>query len=664
MKQTIKFILLLLIQLLEKWEYSSLNLDENDISKKILESIPLENLEIETDDGFKPITHIHKTQPYYVWRIELENGMWLEGADNHILFDSRFNEIFIKDLKINYVVQTKEGPQKVIRIIKYPFKTSMFDVTVDSSEHRFYGNGILSHNTTTIAAYFAWYLCFHCDRNLAILANKQATTTEIVRKVMDVFKGLPYFLKPGIVSTGATGMRLDNGCMLTSQATTKTAVLGFAIHVLYIDEFAHIQQNIAREFWRSVYPTLASSKISQCIISSTPYGQDNLFFEIWDKSIKGTNSFANKQVNYWEVPDHNDAWAEQMKRDFGEDEFAQEFELKFDIKANNLLEGSNLQWLKRLSKIFKYKYKELEKTNLDSELYENLEWRHDFDPNKDVDTKNDRYVITVDIAEGKDINEKKDSDYNVASIHQIKLKSLAKLRKLRKDERNIENIFRMEQVGLYRDNVKDENVMAKVAKALVFEQFHPEVCKMVIEMNFNGKAFLYEFSNHEEYADGIVLNTYHTAPVPGEPPPRKKPGFKVRSDKEYFIKLGKKLIEMKILIPTEEETYYEFNAFGKTKDGKFKGIARHDDLAMAELNLSRLYKELEYIDWLYDFLEELPDSPQKKYAMEIVKEPYDDTEVSDELFKSLYEGDEQKDINEIFNLNSEQHFKYRPGISF
>jgi len=134
--------------------------------------------------------------------------------------------------------------------------------------------------TTTIAAYFAWYLCFHTDRNLAILANKFATTTEIVSKVMYVFKGLPFFMKPGIIGAGATGMRLDNGCLLTSQATTKTAVLGFAIHVLYIDEFAHIQQNTAREFWRAVYPTLSASIVSQCILSSTPYGQDNLFFEL------------------------------------------------------------------------------------------------------------------------------------------------------------------------------------------------------------------------------------------------------------------------------------------------------------------------------------------------------------------------------------------------
>jgi hypothetical protein len=519
--------------------------------------------------------------------------------------------------------------------------------------------------TTTIAAYFAWYLCFHTDRNLAILANKQQTTFEIVNKVTDVFKGLPFFLKPGIESIGAGFMRLDNGCMLTSQATTKTAAIGFAIHVLYIDEFAHIQSNIARDFWRSVYPTLASSLISQCIISSTPYGQDNLFYEIWDKAVKGQNSFIWKQVNYWEVPGHDDDWAAKMKKDFGEDEFAQEFELKFDIKTNNLLEGSQLKWLKRLSQFYSYEYKELDKTDLDSELYENLIWREDFDPNKDIDTKTDRYVISIDLAEGKDIDEKKDSDYNIAAIHQVKLKSLAQLRKLRRDEQRIENMFRIEQIGLYRDNVKDEEVLAKVTKAITFEQFKPDVCKLVVEMNFNGKAFLTEFSNHDEFFEGVVMRSHHTAPVPGEPPPRKKPGFKVRSDKEYFSKLGKKLIEKRTLVPTEEETYHEFNAFGKDKEGKYKGIARHDDTVMAELNIARLYLEPEYADWLYDFIDEMPESREKKYAMGILKEPYDENEVSDELFKTLFTDETQTSkIEEIFKVNSEQHFKYRPGKTF
>lgn len=665
MKKILKHIILFLIQLIEKWEYSNLELNENDDSKKILETIPLEDIEIETDNGFKPVSKIHKTQPYTVWRIDLENGMFLEGANNHIVFDSLYNQIFIKDLNINDVIQTKEGPSKILKINKYSQRVSMYDITVDSNDHRFYSNGILSHNTTTIAAFFAWYMCFHTDRNLAILANKQATTTEIVSKVIQVFKGLPFFLKPGIENAGALGMRLDNGCMLTSQATTGTAQIGFTIHVLYIDEFAHIHPNITGEFWRSVYPTLSSSKISQCIITSTPNGKDNLFYNIWDKSVRGKNSFVNKRVDYWEVPGHDDVWAQQTKDNFGEEFFAQEFDLKFDVKQNTLLSSSQLNWIKRLSNLYEYNFKELEKSELDSELYENLKWRNDFDPNDNFNEKNDRFIISIDIAEGKDEDETKDSDYNIASIHRIKLKSLAKLRKLRKDEHQVHNMFYIDQIGVYRDNYKDEDILAKVCKAITYEQFNEEIVKLVVEMNFNGKAFLKEFSTHDKYHDALVMRSYHTAPVPGQKPPRKKAGFKVRSDKDYFCKLGKKLIRNKTLIPTEEETVSEFKSFGKIKSS-WKGIAKHDDLVMAELNIARLYEEVEYQDWLYDFLDMLPDSQEKRYALELLKEPYDPNEVDDKTWASLYSDDkiDNKDLEKLIDKNKISTQRFIPGKSF
>jgi len=634
MKKILKNLILYLIQFIEKHEYNKLQLNENDDSKKILNSINLNNIEIETDNGFKPISAIHITQPYTIWKITLENGVFLEGADNHVLFDENYNHIFIKYLKINDLIQTKYGLSKIIEIKKYIQKISMYDVTVDSLEHRFYSNNILSHNTTTISAFFAWKLCFSNDRNHLILANKEKTTIEIVSKVVDVFRGLPFFLKPGIKNIGATGLSLDNGCKLVSQATTKTASIGFTIHVLYMDEFAHIQSNIARSFWRSVYPTLSSSLISQCIISSTPNGMDNLFYELWDKANKKENSFGFKRVDYWEVPGHDDEWAEQMKKDFGEDEFAQEFELSFDRKSNLLLGGSQLTWLKKLEK--PYVYVELEKTELDEILYRNkLLWDPNFDPNKDFNILTNRFVLSNDIAEGKEEKEKKDNDYNVTTIFKVELKSLAKLRKLRKDEHTINNLFRLRQVGIYRDNINDENVMANINKAIVFDQFGTDICKLVTEMNFNGKAFLKEFSDHEDYYEDIMMKSYHTVPIPGDDNPRKKIGYKTRSDKDYFCKLGKKLIENYTIIPSDSDTYSEFAAFGKVKNS-WKGVAKHDDSVMTTLNLSRLYSEEEYLDWLYDFLDQMPVNIQKELAMKILEEPFDKNEISDEMFNIIH----------------------------
>lgn len=515
--------------------------------------------------------------------------------------------------------------------------------------------------TTTISAFFAWYLCFHTDRNMLILANKQATTTEIVSKVVNVFRGLPFFLKPGIKKIGALGLSLDNGCMLTSQATTKTAAIGFTIHVLYIDEFAHINQKLARSFWRSVYPTLSSSKVSQCIISSTPDGVDNLFYEIWDKANKGQNSFVWKRVDYWEVLEHDDAWAAKIKADFGEEEFAQEFELSFDRKSNLLLSGSDLAFIRRIHK--KYKYHELEKSRLDEMIYRDLlKWHPDFDPNEDMDPRTVRFIISNDIAEGKDEQEDdKDNDYNVTSIWIVEPKSFSKLKKLRKDERIIKNLFRIRQIGLFRDNIGDEEIMAHVNKAIAFDQLPKESFKWLIEMNFNGKAYLNKLMEHDDYEDAYVMHSYHTAPVPGERAPRKKAGFKVTSNKEYFCKLGKKLISQKTIIPNEKETLAEFGSFGKVKN-TFRGIAKHDDIAMSALNISRFYEEPEYSDWLYDLLDQMPTSNIKNYMLQIIQEPSDSKEeLDDKSFKAFYEqpgkaSSEQESLKKIWSTHEKSRY--------
>ena len=503
--------------------------------------------------------------------------------------------------------------------------------------------------TTTIAAYFAWYLCFHNDRNLAILANRQNTAMEIVSKVMDVFKGLPFFLKPGITSFNQSGMRLDNGCQLMSQATTTTAQIGFTIHVLYADEFAHISPNIVGPFWRSVYPTLASSEISQCIITSTPAGQGNLFYEIWDKAVRGENTFKFKRVDWFEVPGHDEAWADKMRANFSDDYFDQEFGLQFNSDSKLLLGAREMAFIKRIEE--DYVYKDLDKTGLDDELYRNLKWKKDFDPNENFDPEKNLFVISVDTGEGKDYDESKDNDYNVLSIYKLEPKSLVQLNKLRPDQYFLKNMFRLNQVGLYRDNLKDEEIAAKVAKAVIFDQLGGEACIALLEMNFNGKYFLNIFSQHDEYYDDVVLRTYHTKPIQGEKPPRKKAGFKVGNDKEHFSKEGRSMIRNRTLIPNDTTTVLEFASFGRDKRGKFKGIGAHDDTVMATLNIARLHSEPVYEDRLYDMLEFLDPSPQKSLIQHLIDRVEVNSDLGDDMFNSLYDNNEEIIPGEVLNLN-------------
>ena len=116
------------------------------INRKFINSWNIDDFEIETDTGWVEIVSLNETIPYQKYYIETDSGLSLICADDHILFDENMNEIFVKD-NPKYV-QTVNGIEKVKEIKHYDEYENMYDFELsDSSNHRYYTNGILSHNT-------------------------------------------------------------------------------------------------------------------------------------------------------------------------------------------------------------------------------------------------------------------------------------------------------------------------------------------------------------------------------------------------------------------------------------------------------------------------------------------------------------------------------------
>ena len=130
--------------------------EKND--EKLIHSFNLKGIKVETDTGFKSVSHIHMTKKFVLYKILLENGFSLECADTHILFNENMEEVFVKDLSVGDFIQTKEGIKKIIKKEKLNNKICMCDITVDDDNHRYYTNGILSHNTTTSAVFMLHYI--------------------------------------------------------------------------------------------------------------------------------------------------------------------------------------------------------------------------------------------------------------------------------------------------------------------------------------------------------------------------------------------------------------------------------------------------------------------------------------------------------------------------
>lgn len=637
------------IELIEKYEYKNLNLDESDITKKIIDTKQLSNVKVLSDTGYVPVTEIHKTQPYTVYEIRTSSGKTIEGADIHLVYRQTYTEtsiinesVWIKDLNVGDYILTKDGPEQVVSIYKAPYKLSMYDLSINSQEHRYYTNDILSHNTTTVSAFLSWMLIFHADRNILVVANKEDTAIEIVDKITNIFKGLPYFLKPGCINFGKTGLRLENGSRILSSATTNTASIGFTIHCILLDEFSHIPDNIVNNFWRSVYPTLSSSKVSQCIITSTPNGTTNKFYDIWSHAIEKTNSFIPIRTDYWEVPSHDDAWAAQMRADFGDEEFAQEFELQFNINSKMLLKASDLQFMERLCVDFENKpiYGISNKYIHD----ENIKWHPNFDPNNIEE--NDKFVFLVDLAEGtaeqdkKFKNKKQTPDSNTINIFKVVPNSLLNMKKYANKSCKVIDAFRYIQVGYYECNYEDEQYCANVCSALAYDLMRDderESVRVMVEMNFNGKSFVQTMQTHPKYYDGTILRTYHTKPVPGEKQ-RKRLGFKTTANKEYFCLRGAKLINMRRIVVRDNATYNQMKSFGYVK-GKLQGIACHDDMSMPVFNhIPRMLVEEYFVEWLDDILMNLENELQK-YAINMLIELHDmdNPEISDSEFNAMYD---------------------------
>jgi len=616
MKQILKYIILQIIEFIENYEYHNLFLDQEDPSKKILNTVSCD-YDVLTDTGWQPLSYVHITQPFNIWTLQTSGGKNLECADNHIVFTADLKEVYVKDLQIGDTVFTQDGPEQITLIQRNTQKVSMFDATVESQDHRLYTNGILSHNTVTSSIFIAWYLCFHSDRNIMVVANKLATTSEIVDKIKTILKHLPFFMKPGIVTGGVTGMRFDNGCRLFSQATTKTAAIGFTIHLLFADEFAHIHPNFLLPFYRSIYPTLSSSQVSRIIICSTPNGM-NLFYEIYQGGIERKNNYFPIRVDWWQVPGRDDAWREREVANLGSEElFNQEYGNQFLASSRLLFDSATLTLMKRVTREFVIKETD---TFLDyPDFNTHLKWLPTFDPG-DREHQDNKFIFSVDVGDGVG------RDYSIINIFQLMPQSRANVRKTR-DWSDEASFFRLNQVGMFRSNVHSVEELAKVLELLVFDLFNHNNCKVVLEINFKGNLINEKLSRNSEYYPEIFLYTQHS--INND---TLKLGVKLQKDnRELYCRELRSLVKDKKIIINETRTFDELSSFGITSTGRYESQLAHDDIAMSCVNLVTIFGTSDY----YELVEDIFDQQPVQFKREVEKRMAMGDKSSDDMLETF-----------------------------
>ena len=262
-----------------------------------------------------------------------------------------------------------------------------------------------SGKSTTIIAYLLHYALFNENVSIAVLANKKSTALELLSRLQLAYENLPKWLQQGVIVWNKGNIELENGSKILASSTSGSAIRGGSFNIIFLDEFAHIPQNISEQFFSSVYPTITSGQTTKVLVVSTPNGM-NLFYKMWVDAEEGNNDYIPISVHWSQVPDRDDKWKKDTIRNTSERQFQQEFECSFLGSSNTLISAEKLIAMPFKKPVYQYE-------GLD--VYQEPIINH-------------TYVIVCDVSRGVEL------DYSAFSIFDVTQQPYRQIGKYRKND--------------------------------------------------------------------------------------------------------------------------------------------------------------------------------------------------------------------------------------
>lgn len=255
---------------------------------------------------------------------------WVKCSEDPLYFV----ENYMKIITLNEGLQTFKP---------YPYQRNMIKSFVDN-RYTVVTTARQAGKSTTTCGFILWYIIFHADKTVALLANKGETAREILGRVQLAYQHLPQWLQQGVKEWNKGSFVLENNSRVIAAATSASAIRGYTINLLFIDEAAHIDN--WDEFFTSVYPTISSGTDSKIVLVSTPNGL-NHFYSTWINAVQGKNGYHPILVNWQSVPGRDEKWKQDTLAgmNFDIEKFDQEMNCEFLGSSGTLISGWKLKEL-------------------------------------------------------------------------------------------------------------------------------------------------------------------------------------------------------------------------------------------------------------------------------------------------------------------------------
>ncbi len=499
--------------------------------------------------------------------------------------------------------------------------------------------------TVTSAVFILWFLLFHPDKTALCVADNFTTTKELIDKFKISLEGLPFFMKPGIEVINASTVKFDSNSRLVGRTTTKKSGIGLSVNLLYIDEFAHINEANLDEFYRAIFPTVTADPNGRIIITSTPNGK-NKFWEIWTDAVDKKSSFYPLRVDWWQISGRDEEWKKKKIADLGsEEDFNQEYGLQFYSSDQLLLNSRDLRKLDTIKQEYKNHSLFLKEDLFQFNEY--LFFHKNYLNRTPEDFKSDtsNYVFSIDTADGIG------GDYSVLNIYKAVALPVRELIKKINIVKNEVDTVSLVQVGYFRSNQIDINEFSIACEHIIYEIFNTDQTRIVLELNHKGDIILNRFRENDKYWPGQMVHTKHTQAALSF-----KPGLRLGpTNKIKYCEKFKYLTAIDRIIPNDSITISELGSFGKSKGGLYRGQNGTDDMAMTSVNVSSIFESSQFWEIAVETFERMP----AEYLKEVEEQIFNVHRTGGT--RSLYDYEEIRRMNSD-NYTTRNNKSIRPNV--
>ena len=536
------------------------------------------------------------TEKVEQWKADAENGIikgkspYFKGGDYRranvpfMYTKEEIAEIYKCKNDIIYYAETycyiMTGTQGYKKVKLFPYQKKMLK---NYMQNRF--NVVLTSRqmgkTVTASIFLLWYSTFHAEKTVGLLSNKAQSAEEIADKIREIMQRIPYFLQPGVVNMSSKNIKFDNGSRIVCQGTTKNSFIGFTVHVLYCDEFAHVQKNLLDNFYENAMPTISSMSDSKIIITSTPNGL-NRFYHIYNDACHGENSYVPIRVDWWERPGRDGEWMKATLKDVGgEASFMRQYGNSFMDSGYTLL-GPRVIELMKTTRKFVWKVFD---SRHDVPFMDEFRWDPDFNP-EELNRPDKRFLLSVDIAEGSG------KDSSVIQIFDVSL--------VNNNSNDIRDKIKLTQCGYWKSNEATIKQMAEVMYYLSTYTMLTYNHMINIEWNKYGELlYTYLFM-----VDGD-MNQMESSSIINYNPKGAIKGITLTKDSKASCCQDFKQYECKCqFVIQDADTVGEFANFSR-KEGSssYAAITGHDDMAMSCVTAAAAFDNKQFQNFVEDLID-------------------------------------------------------------